>query len=194
MATPSDMASLGSPEALNTLLMAGGVDTSRWGNGQAKSVDDLWAEIVAGESHIRTQPLLRVVLGAVNVRIRRGEYVLIETRQVFASGMTRQRHIPPAEKMLPGEHPTDTAIRCLREELGVPRHHIESVISVPPPRREVRLSPSYPGLNTAYTFYTVEARVQGLPDVDFSTCEYHADGLAWIMRHEWAWQLEALDC
>lgn len=188
MVDPTDFASLDSSDALNTLLVAGGVDTALWGHGLTKSVDDLWSEIVAGESRIRTQPLQRVVLGAVNVLIRRGERILIETRQVFASGMTRQRDIPPAEKIQPGERPIDTAMRCLREELGVARHDVEIVITAPPPRREVRPSPSYPGLVTEYTFHTVEARVNGLPDDDFVTYEYGADGRAWSMRHDWAWR------
>ncbi len=154
-------------------------------------MDDLWAEIVAGESRLRTQPLRREILGAVNVLILQGEFVLIEARQVLASGMTRHRDIPPAEKMLPGESPIDTAIRCLREELGVARHDIEIVTpahSKPSARCEVRPSPSYPGLATAYTFYTVEARVKGLPVDDFSTHEYGAAGGEWIMRHDWTWR------
>ena len=64
MATPSDFTSIGSAQALNALLVAAGIDTSSWGREHTKSVADLWAEMVAGESHIRTQPLLRVVLGA----------------------------------------------------------------------------------------------------------------------------------
>jgi len=190
MANTTDFASIDSPEALHTLLIAGGVDTSRWGSRSTKSVDDLWAEIVAGESRMRAQSLLRVILGAVNVLIRQseGERVLIEARQVFASGMTRQRHMPPAEKMQPGERPIDTAIRCLYEELGVVHDDIEIVSSAPLSRREVRLSPSYPGLPTEYTFHTVEARVKGLPDADFETYEYGADGGVWIMRHDWTWR------
>lgn len=188
MANLTDFALLDSLDDLSALLEAGGVDTSRWGNGHAKAVGDLWAEIVAGESRIRTQPLQRVVLGAVNVLIRRGEHVLIETRQVFASGLTRQRHLPPAEKMQPGEHPIDTVVRCLYEELGLGHDAIAIVATSYPHRREVCLSPSYPGLSTAYTFYTVEARVRGLPDHDFATYEYSSDGQAWIMRHDWTWR------
>jgi hypothetical protein len=190
MANTTDFASIGSPEALKTLLTTSGVETSRWGSGSAKSVGDLWAEIVAGESRLRTQPLLRVVLGVVNVLIRQseGELVLIEAHQVFASGMTRHRHMPPAEKMQPRERPIDTAIRCLREELGVGHDDIDMVALAPRPRRQVRLSPSYPGLATEYTLHMVEARVKGLPDGDFSTYEYGADGGAWIMRHDWTWR------
>jgi hypothetical protein len=184
----ANFALLDSLDELHALLEAGGVDTSRWGNGSAKTVGDLWAEIVAGESCIRTQPLQRVVLGAVNVLIRRGEHVLIETRQVFASGLTRQRHLPPAEKMQPGERPIHAAMRCLREELGVGHDAIDIVPTSHPLRHEVCLSPSYPGLSTEYTFYTVEARVRGLPDHDFATYEYSSDGHARIMRHDWTWR------
>lgn len=188
MANLTDFALLDSLEKLHALLEAGGIDTSQWGNGNTKSVGDLWAEIVAGESRIRTPPLQRVVLGAVNVLIHRGEHVLIETRQVFASGLTRQRHLPPAEKMQPGERPIHTAMRCLREELGLRHDAIDIVPTSHPRRREVCLSPSYPGLSTEYTFYTVEARVRGLPDHDFATYEYSSDGHVWIMRHDWTWR------
>jgi hypothetical protein len=188
MANLPGFALLDSLEELSALLEAGGVDTSRWGNGNAKAVGDLWAELMAGESRIRTQPLQRVVLGVVNVLIRRGEHMLIETRQVFASGLTRQRHLPPAEKMQPGERPIDTAVRCLHEELGVEYDAIDIVPTSHPHRREVCLSPSYPGLSTEYTCYTVEVRVQGLPDHDFATYEYSADGHAWIVRHDWTWR------
>jgi hypothetical protein len=189
MAKPAHFAFIGSPDELSRLLVAGGVEISQWGNGSTKSVDDLWAEIVAGESRIRTQPLQRVVLGAVSVLIRRGEHVLIETLQVFASGMVRPRHLPPAEKMQPGEQPIDTAIRCLREELGLAHRDIEIVASSSPLRREMHSSPSYPGLATEYMFYTVEARVKGLPDGDFATYEYGAHENEWIMRHDWTWRL-----
>ena len=186
MTDASAFASLGSVDDLRALLLAGGLDLSLWGNDSAKSVDDLWAEIEADECRMRAQPLQRVLLGVVNVQIRRGERELIEIRQVFASGLTRPRDIRPSEKMKPGERPSDTAIRCLREELGTAPEDID-IVAASPPRCEARLSPSYPGLATEYTFYTVEAQVSGLPDGDFTTYEYDADGRTWIMRHDWAW-------
>jgi hypothetical protein len=188
MAGPTDFVSIVSLDKLHILLVAGGVDTALWGHGHTKSIDDLWSEIVAGESRIRRQPLQRVVPGVVNVLIRRGERELIETQQVFATGLTRHRHMPPAEKMRPGERPIDTAMRCLHEELGVARRDVEIVTSAHPPRREVGLSPSYPGLLTDYTFHTVEVRVNGLPDDDFVSDEYGVDGRTWIMRHYWTWR------
>lgn len=187
MADTTDFASIHSLDELTRILTAGGVDTSRWGDAQTKSVHDLWAEIVAGESRIRTRPLQRVVPGVVVVWIRNGERILIEARQVFANGMTRHRHMPPSEKMQPGESPADAARRCLHEELGIGCQDIEIVVSAHPLRQEVRPSPSYPGLATAYTFHTVEARVKGLPDGDFMTNEYRDEGRTWIMQHDWTW-------
>ena len=187
MPHPSAFASLRSIDELRALLLAGGLDPLSWGNENTKSVDDLWAEIVVGECRIRAQPLQRVMLGVVNVLIRRGEFELLETRQVFASGLTRLRDLRPSEKMKPGERSSETAIRCLYEELGTAPDAID-IVAASPPRREARLSPSYPGLVTEYTFYTVEAQVRGLPESDFTTYEYDADGRTWIMRHDWSWR------
>ncbi len=189
MTDATDFAPIHSLDKLHRILTAGGIDTSAWGRAHTKSVHDLWTEIVAGESRIRTQPLQRVVLGVVVILIRNGEHILIETRQVFASGMTRCRHRPPSEKMQPGERVDDAARRCLREELGAGCEDIEIVASASPLRREVRLSPSYPGLSTVYLFHTVEARVQGLPSGNFMTNEYSDEGRTWVMRHDWTWAL-----
>ncbi len=189
MTDATDFASIHSPDELARLLAADGIDTSQWGHENTKSVHDLWTEIAAGESRIRTPPLQRVVLGVVIVLIRHRERILIETRQVFANGMTRCRHIPPSEKMQPGESPVDAARRCLREELGVGCQDIEIVASAHPPRREVRPSQSYPELATVYTFHTIEARVQGLSDSNFITHEYSDEGRTWVMQHDWTWKL-----
>ncbi len=73
------------PVALDDLLRANGIDTSQWGAGRSKTVADLWAEIVAGETRLRTQPFRREVLGVVEVIIRKGDHILIESCQTFQS-------------------------------------------------------------------------------------------------------------
>lgn len=80
---------------------------------------------------------------------------LVEDRQEFADGRVRRRGINGlAEKFLPDEKPEETAIRALKEELGLSDEaialtsiHFDSVHS------EEKESPSYPGLVTRYDFY-----------------------------------------
>ncbi len=173
---------------LEAMLASGGVDTLQWGQHKAKTVAHLWREIVEGETHMQEHPLQRIVRGVVEVMVQNGGRTLIETQQAFSDGLIRSRQIPPAEKMQPGERPVDTAIRCLREELAVDPSAVEIVDATHEARHEIQLSPSYPGLETRYTFHRVDVRVDGLPDDDFSTDEYSSDGTELRLRHSWSWQ------
>jgi len=172
---------------LENWLRVHDVDVSRWGRGAAKSVGDLWAEITKGESIMQNEAPLRSV-EAVRVVVRRDECVLIEAHQGFSSGRRRERGRPPSEKMHPGEHYKDAAIRCLREELGVAVECVQ--LQHETYRRKVRQGDpdSYPGLCTRYTFHIVDAVVQGLPDHDFSTREQATGPGEPIGLHFWEWR------
>ncbi len=173
---------------LNTTLKSNGIDISEWGMGTTKSVQNLFAEIVAGEVYLQTKPLLRVIQ-VVQIIIRRGNSILIEAKQEFGSGQQRFRNIPPSEKMKTKESYIDTAIRCLQEELGLAPQNIEFIRPTYQQKKTIRNSPSYLGLNTRYTFHTVEARVmKDLPDSDFWTMNAtYALGDP-IRSHHWVWQ------
>ena len=106
-------------DALKSLLKSRRVDTSRWGKGNAKTVESLYAELASGEVELRDTPFRRVLTGVVQLIIRQGDNVLIEAEQVFYDGRRRARNIPPAEKMLPGETYLDATRRCLFEELQI---------------------------------------------------------------------------
>ena len=176
-------------EDLQALLDAGDIETSQWGHNKTKTVDDLWREIVEGETQMQDQPLLRIVPGVVEVIIRQGDCMLIEVKQEFRDGLTRSRNIPPAEKMKPGERYIDAAKRCLDEELNITASNIEIIESTHKTWTEVRDSPSYPGLLTQYTFHTVEARISQLPEDDFYTDEYSQDGTELMLRTYWSWRI-----
>lgn len=163
------------------------IDLSRWGQGAAKSVSNLWAEIQKGESVLSDDPPLRT-LEAVRIIVRRGDAILIEAYQGFVSGRRRARGWPPSEKLHPGEHYADAALRCLREELGVedggarvkPETYRQKVLE------EVALS--YPGLRTRYTFHIVDAVVPQLPSHAFKTREKATGPGEPISVHFWEWR------
>ena len=180
------MALLTSLGELEALLAASPIDLSTWGVDDAKTMADLWREIMAGETQLQVEPLRRVV-SVVQVIIVRGNLVLVETQQVLQDGRTRSRELPPSEKMHPGEHPADAATRCLREELEVEPGEVELVNTAHPPTRQSRASPSYPGLQTDYLFHRVDVRVPSLPDQAFATAEA-VTGDALVTRHDWAWR------
>lgn len=167
-------------------LKTEGIDTTAWGQGDAKSVADLWQELQHGESTLQADPPLRRVQ-VVEVYVQEGDRLLIERAQHFADGRVRTRNRPPSEKMHPAEAPLEAAQRCLVEELML----APSVIHFPPqpiPVRTVRdKSDSYPNLTSEYTFYTIFAHVNGLPTTSFTTPNAaHSDGDP-IIAHQWEW-------
>lgn len=172
---------------LRRWLAGQGVDLAAWGRGDHKSVDHLWEEIVQGETQIQEEPPMRLV-DVVQVVVRRGGRALVETEQDLAGGRRRKRNRPPSEKMRPGESYLEAALRCLREELGVKRADVDLLHDTYRRKRMEGPSPSYPGLHTRYTFHVVEARVEGLPDGDFSTRERAGGSGELVEAHHWAWK------
>ncbi len=174
---------------LKSWLTTKGINWSHWGAGQAKSVEHLWAEIEAGESQLEDNPPLRRVW-IVNLIIRRGDKILVESAQEFGDKQQRQRNLPPAEKLKPGENYLQAAWRCLQEELQINPAAITLLADTPELQRQTRESPSYPGLPTEYQLYQVEVAVEGLPETAFSTAEsLHEDGDP-VQNHYWIWTKE----
>lgn len=174
---------------LNEWLNSQDINTAAWGLGEAKTVENLWAEIVEGETQLQDNPPLRVVQ-IVNVIIRRGDYLLVEAAQEFGDHQQRRRDLPPAEKLKPGENPVDGAIRCLQEELQVGPAYVEVLAAPPEAESVIRESPSYPGLPTQYRLYRVEVKVTGLPEADFSTSESPHDDGDPVRSHHWRWEYQ----
>jgi hypothetical protein len=175
------------PTQLETWLRGHGIDTRLWGRGAAKSVGDLWTEITQGESQLVDEPPLRRVQ-VVELHIRRDGLLLVEAAQELASGEVRRRNQPPAEKLKPGEAPGDAARRCLNEELGVAREEQIQFAAAPVETRQVtKLSPSFPGLVTAFTIHRVMVAVSGLPAGEFSTANAAYQNGDPVVRHFWRW-------
>ncbi len=182
------MKNIDSVATLKEWLVSQDIDISRWGVGPTKTVENLWDEIVNGETYLQDNPPLRIIQ-VVQVIIRDGNRILLEAEQELDNQQRRSRNFPPSEKMKPGETYTGTATRCLQEELGAAPHDITIVQSTHRQRKIVRDSPSYPGLDTQYIFHAVEAKVKGLPNTDFWTANAaHAFGDPVKWQH-WVWQV-----
>ncbi|GIK42319.1 MAG: hypothetical protein BroJett011_61520 [Chloroflexota bacterium] len=171
---------------LKTWLESKGIDTTRWGIDGAKTVENLWAELIEGESQLQDDPPQRQVR-VVNVMIRAGQRLLVEGEQEFGANQSRYRGQPPAEKLKPGESPVEAAIRCLQEEMEVNPNRVQVLSWTEEPEQILLDSPSYPGLATCYTRYEVEARVTGLPRRPFTTTETAHDDGDPVKYHQWLW-------
>ncbi|XP_074589970.1 uncharacterized protein LOC141845866 isoform X2 [Curcuma longa] len=171
-----------------------------------KSLSNLWLEINHGETSLELQPnsqddaigekdgaftVLRVVnVAIVRIRNSRGE-VLVESHQLLSDGTVRSRSRPLSEKMMPGEAVEEAAQRAVREELG------KDVVRILPGsyqmRVEERASASYPGLPARYILHSVDAEVEGLPEVGEFSSEENGEGVVavekavFVRRHFWKW-------
>ncbi|MDN3025167.1 NUDIX domain-containing protein [Streptomyces sp. S.PB5] len=146
-------------------------------------MDQLWDEIAAGETVLESEPPLRRVT-VVTLRILQSGKELVEVAQLMADGSWRPRNEAPAEKMKPGETASETARRCVAEELGVEGPGV--VVSAGSERRVRRgPSPSYPGLTAEYVFHDVDVQVPGLSSWNFWTREA-GDGV--VAGHLWGWR------
>lgn len=175
-------------DALRDTLRDHNINLARWGTGTAKSVENLWEELNRGETRLHAAPLVRVITGVVQVIVQDDDgRTLVEAEQIFNDGRRRQRGMPPAEKMLPGEKVCDAALRCLNEELDLSAEQVTLLPETYTCKTEQRPSWSYPGLDSYYTIHQVAAQVSGLPEDSFSTSETVEGGESVVSEHRWEW-------
>jgi hypothetical protein len=169
---------------LKQILTAEGIDFSRWGQGKTKTLDNLWQEIVDGETILSENPLRRTI-SFIQVVINREGHILIETKQELANGSTRSRNRPLSEKMQPGESVETAALRGIEQELSLPPDNVTFLPTRIGPQLVEYPSLSYPGLTTFYNVHTIEAAVTGLPDTPFTSDEQSPTDP--VRKHFWHW-------
>lgn len=178
-----------SPQRLDDLVVwleTQAVDTTGWGHDNTKSVLDLWAEYQAGDTTFEGDPPRRTVR-VVQLLVQREGRTLLELAQILRDGQRRWRHQLPSEKLKRGETHKQGALRCAVEELAVLPDQVTLGDVVETEERTIP-SPSYPGLPTHYTFYRVQATIDGLPDEDFWRDNKAAAGTDPVSRHKWGWR------
>lgn len=173
-------------DELAAWLAEAGIDTTDWGRGESKRIEDLWLEYQAGEVIFEDKPPARRLVVA-EIIIRRGDAVLLELEQEFSDGRRRARLVPPSEKLKSGEEPRAAALRCLREELGLAEGEA-SLGDEEGVTEHAAFSPSYPGLPTHYRFHTFSGTAESLPDEDFYRENLALDDP--IRRQLWGWRRE----
>ncbi|MEJ2747296.1 MAG: NUDIX domain-containing protein [Anaerolineae bacterium] len=181
------MNALHNKEQLQNWLHQANIDTSLWGEGNAKTVGHLWDELQEGEARLQDSPPLRLV-DVVQIIIRRGKQILLEAKQELGNEQVRFRNQPPSEKMKAGENYAEAALRCFREELGVEETAVTFFHDTYTQIETETDSLSYPGLKTRYTFHVIEAQVAGLPDEDFWRDNSAFAAGDPVKRHQWTWR------
>ncbi len=170
-------------EAFAVWLLENEIDISTWEQGAAKSVETLWQELQRGEITLTASPLQRHI-HVVGLIIERNKNILMEVCQQFHDGRTRQRNLPPSEKLLVGESAESGAQRCLQEELGIMNHEIK--IADLSQKTYLQESQSYPSVTTHYTMHYVTLTLPQLPNSDFTVPNLGKDDA--VASHTWGWR------
>ena len=146
-------------------LSDAGIDPSIWGQGKAKTVEDLLQEVNDGEIELISTPdgtlVRKVPVVTVDVMYTDAlgrHYKLVESRQVFTDGRERHRdrNTSVAEKLKVGENVAEAALRGVQEELG-----ISGEIQLTEDGREITEldSPSFPDLRSQYEIFKFSAEL-----------------------------------
>lgn len=145
---------------LSQMLLENGIDAKYWSRELGtKSIDDLQAELEAGETKLETIAgmLVRVVrVVAIVVRVQLGDklFTLVEDKQIFFTGAVRQRGLKNiAEKIAGNETPIEAAQRALIEEIGL---NFTGEWMFLGEEFQTATSPSYPGLNSCYHMFNYQ--------------------------------------
>lgn len=143
---------------LRALLLNHGVPLEKWGTGAAKTIEQLYLELLRCEAWLDEDGCVfrrMVDVAAVNVfyTLDGVTMILREAEQRFADGRVRTRNLLTSlgEKVLEREDPVSSVRRALREELG-----IEAQVDVRPMGERVifpDLSYDFPGLPTRCYMY-----------------------------------------
>lgn len=143
-------------EELLEKLVAARVPVETYGQGIAKTVEHLLAEINEGEAKLSVdgegnlQRLLDVLAIDVYCALSNGDiYVLKEDRQIFRDGRSKRRILDSSigEKLEQGEEGLQAARRALQEELGI--WEVEA-LHQGGLEEKTRHSSAFPGLKTTY--------------------------------------------
>ena len=172
---------------LTAWLDRAGIDLMAWGQDGAKTAVYLLRELEEGDCELHDNPPRRVVR-VVELLISREGMQLMEVAQELADGRFRHRNLPPSEKMKTGEAVDAAAIRCAEEELLVDKTAVSILTATHPQKERQLVSPSYPGLLTLYTIFSVKTAVDGLPADDFWRDNSAATAGDPIRRHQWGWR------
>jgi hypothetical protein len=175
---------------LQSWLELHGVDTSEYGTGLAKTINELFEETWKRESILDVEGgrALRVVqVLSLYVTNERGQ-VLFEEEQVLPDGRSRFRNVALSEKLIGDENWRHAVDRAVKEELGsiLPSGYKITVLD-----DSYKLlthqsnSMSYPNLTTKYIIHRVSANVTDIPQEPFSTYEPRPGGR---LTTKWVWR------
>lgn len=156
--------------AIEAMMKDHNIDTSKFGQGQAKTLDQFMSEVKGGYSRLMLdaaeyKKMVRVV-DVVILRIavvRPGDSekkFLVEVREQYPDGRTRKDlNRLPATKRDPHEDVKKVLERILKDLIGMQDCKVLFDFRSKEVSEEEEESPSYPGVRTVYQKQTIEGQV-----------------------------------
>jgi len=146
-----------SAQTIGKMLEDHGVDTTTFGVGEAKTLEELAAEVQNGSARLMLdatshKKLVRVV-DIVLLRLystQNKEYMLVECAEQYPDGRRRSAIRVPGTKKNPHENAQETAIRILKDILGMEKLAVHFGFEEKEVFEEEMDSPSFPGVRTVY--------------------------------------------
>lgn len=174
-----------------------GIDTTQFGKGEAKTIEQLSQEVQNGSAVLmldatKHKKLVRVV-DVVALRIcaaGSSQKYLIETQEVYSDGRQRNLERLPGTKKYPHENTKQTTERIVKDLIDVGTCKIHFDYSKRELFEQEQTSPSYPGVITVYRMEIVEGRVSASsspPSGEWS----HQDPSGTTKSFKW---MEAAEC
>jgi len=140
-------------EELKAYFQKNNVDISKFGVGQAKTLKDISAELIKGESSLMqdAEGVIRVV-DVVVIKLIHSVTgsILVQTEQTFPDGTKVHLKRLPGAKRRPDENQFLTARRILKRQLKVEENHVTLEDKGVQVAEEEKESLAYPGLRTVY--------------------------------------------
>jgi len=147
-------------------LIEHNIDPNLFGVGKAKKVDQLAQEVSTGASRLMLdatehKKLVRVVdIVVLKLRPEDQTRLLIEAKEQFPDGRTRETMRLPGTKKEPYENARQTAQRILKEFLNLDDMAMVNFDFAAVERQEEEIdSPSFPGVTTVYRKELVECKI-----------------------------------
>lgn len=184
-----------------TILVEHRIDLSKYGQGEAKSLDSLLDEVITGESLLKENDAGRLIreVSIATSRITYGKpggavLRLKEDRQEFKDGRVRTRDEilgknAISEKLKVGEKPTEAIIRAIRDEelrvgagFKIAKGPVEDV--------EEAISQSFPGLKSVYRRFGFEVEFD---DTAYNPSGYTEEQLDKTTYYIWVEEMEVGD-
>jgi hypothetical protein len=151
--------------ALGRYLKSNNVDPSTFGKNQAKTLQELSAELTTGESSLMRSPQGRVIrlVDVVLLKITQADTgsMLVVTKECGAAnaGVDVALNRLPGSKRRPDENPFLAAKRVLERQIKISEDDVRLDAGMVQIVEENKDSPSYPGLRTVYVKRIITAEL-----------------------------------